>query len=127
ESGLMSIENHSWDHNHPSLPGAGVDNMPRGSFLDVNNLERADAEIAAATRFINERIAPQQTSIFCYPFGHVADYLRDEYLPQFAAAHGMLAAVGDGATPVTATEDRWNLPRYICGWHWNSPEALREI
>jgi hypothetical protein len=25
------------------------------------------------------------------------------------------------------TSDRWNLPRYICGWHWRSPEALRAI
>ncbi len=127
DSGIFAIENHSWDHNHPCLPAPGFDGMPRGSFLDVNNFTRADAEIAAATRFINERIIPKQTGIFCYPFGHVADYLRDEYFPQFADAHGMLAAVGDGATPVTADSNRWNLPRYICGWHWKSPEALRGI
>ncbi|MBL0163187.1 MAG: polysaccharide deacetylase family protein [Xanthomonadales bacterium] len=127
ESGLIAIENHSWDHNHPCLPSPGIDGMPRGSFLDVDNHTRADAEIAAATRFINERIAPQQTRIFCYPFSHVADYLRAEYLPNFAVAHGMQAAMGDGATPVTRSSDRWNLPRYICGWHWKSTEALREI
>ena len=127
ESGLIAIENHSWDHNHPCLPSPGIDGMPRGSFLDVDNFARADAEVAAATRFINERIAPQRTRIFCYPFSHVADYLRDEYLPQFVDAHGMLAAMGDGAVPVTPESNRWDLPRYICGWHWKSPEALREI
>lgn len=127
ESGLMAIENHSWDHNHPCLSSPGIDGMPRGSFLDVDNFARADGEIAAAARFINERIAPQQTRIFCYPFSHVADYLRDEYFPRFAEEHGMLAAMGDGAAPVTTDSNRWNLPRYICGWHWKSADALREI
>ena len=127
ESGLMAIENHSWDHNHPVLAEPGADGMQRGSFLDVNNAVRADAEIAAATRFINARIAPRQTRIFCYPFSHVPDYLLNDYLPGQATEHGMLAAMGDGAMPVTETSNRWNLPRYICGWHWKSPDALREI
>jgi hypothetical protein len=127
DSGLMAIENHSWDHNHPCLDSPGIDGMPRGSFLDVNNHVRAEAEIAAASRFINARIAPRRTSIFCYPFSHVPDYLRLDYLPNFGHEHGMLAGMGDGAEPVTENSDRWNLPRYICGWHWKSPEALREI
>ena len=127
ESGLMAIENHSWDHNHPCLPSPGIDGMPRGSFLDVDSPARAEAEIAAASRFINARIAPQRTRIFCYPFSHVAGYLRDEYLPRFADEHGMQAAMGDGATPVTGASNRWDLPRYICGWHWRSAAALREI
>lgn len=127
ESGLMAIENHSWDHNHPCLESPGVDALPRGSFLDVNNYGRADAEIAAASRYINARIAPQRTRIFCYPFSHVPDYLRTDYLPNHGSEHGMIAAMGDGATPVTMQSDRWNLPRYICGWHWKSPEALRSI
>ena len=127
DSGKFAIENHSWDHNHPCLEQPDADGMPRGSFLDVNNRVRADAEIANATRYINQRIAPHRTRIFCYPFGHVADYLRDEYFPQFTHTHGMLAAMGDGAMPVTRDSNRWNLPRYICGWHWKTPEALRGI
>jgi hypothetical protein len=39
----------------------------------------------------------------------------------------MRAAFGDGATPTTMHSDRWNLPRYICGWHWKSPDELRKI
>ncbi len=127
ESGLMAIENHSWDHNHPCMESPGVDGLPRGSFLDVNNHTRAEAEIAAATRYINQHIAPRRTQIFCYPFSHVSEYLRSEYLPRFGDEHGMQAAMGDGAMPVTLQADRWNLPRYICGWHWKSPEALRAI
>ena len=127
ESGLMAIENHSWDHNHPCLDTPGIDGLARGSFLDVNNRTRAEAEIAAATRYINDRIAPRRTRIFCYPFSHVPEYLRSEYLPDATAGHGIHAAMGDGATPVTQQSDRWNLPRYICGWHWKSPDALRSI
>lgn len=127
DSGLIAIENHSWDHNHPAVELPLIDNMPRGSFLDVNNYRRATAEIADATRYINARITPQRTTLFCYPFSHVSSYVHDEYFPRFAEEHGMLAAMGDGATPVTMQSDRWNLPRYICGWHWKSPERLREL
>ncbi len=126
-SGLVAIENHSWDHNHPALAGPGIDGMPRGSFLDVDNDVRAEAEIAAARHYIDARIAPRRTSLFCYPFSHVPRHLHDVYLPQRIDEHGMLAAFGDGAAAVTPTSDRWNLPRYICGWHWKSPEALHEI
>ena len=126
-SGLIAIENHSWDHNHAAIPAPGIDGMPRGSFLSVDNPTRAKAEIAAASDYINARIAPHRTTLFCYPFSHVPDYVHDEYLPNFGSEHGMLAAMGDGAEPVGKHSDRWNLPRYICGWHWKSPEALRGI
>ena len=126
-SGRMAIENHSWDHNHPALPSQGVDGMPRGSFLDVNTDARAEVEIADAARYIDARIAPRRTGLFCYPFSHVPAFLHDDYLPRRGADLGVLAAFGDGAQPVTADSDVWNLPRYICGWHWTSPEALEVI
>ena len=126
-SGLMAIENHSWDHNHATLPSPGVDGMPRGSFMDVNTQARADVEIGDAARYLNARLAPRRTQLFCYPFSHVPTYLHDDYLPRRGAELGVLAAFGDGAQPVTMGSDRWNLPRYICGWHWKSPEALERI
>ena len=126
-SGRMAIENHSWDHNHDRIPLPGLEGMPRGSFLAVDTHERARAQIMSATRYINARLQPQKTSLFCYPFGHVPDYLRLEYFPNHATEHGMLAAFGDGAEPITLDSDPWNLPRYICGWHWKSSEALRAI
>lgn len=126
-SGRIAVENHSWDHNHPVVPQPGIDGMQRGSFLDVDNYTRAHTEIAEAARFIDSRIAPQRTSLFCYPFSHIPRYVHDEYLPQFQSEHGMLAAMGDGAQPVTDDSDRWNLPRYVCGWHWKEPAALETI
>jgi peptidoglycan/xylan/chitin deacetylase (PgdA/CDA1 family) len=123
----VAIENHSWDHNHAAIPLPGIDGMQRGTFHPVNARARADAEIAAATRYINDAIHPQRTTLFCYPYSHVNDYLRREYFPHVENAHGMRAAFGDGAAPAALDSDRWNLPRYICGWHWKSPEELRKI
>ena len=127
QSGRIAIENHSWDHNHAAIPLPGIDGMERGTFTPCDNRTRADAEIAAATAAIDAVTAPQRTSIFCYPYGQSNAYLREEYFPQFTEAHRMRAAMGDGAAPVCNGSDIWNLPRYICGWHWKTPEELRAI
>jgi hypothetical protein len=127
QSGRVAIESHSWDHNHDSIPEPGLTGMQRGSFGVVDDHARADIEIAQATRYLNKRLAPFQSTLFCYPYGQTNDYLRCEYFPNFAHEHGMLAAFGDGAKPATADADRWNLPRYICGWHWKSSDDLRAI
>jgi peptidoglycan/xylan/chitin deacetylase (PgdA/CDA1 family) len=127
QSDRIAIENHSFDHNHAAIPLPGIDGMQRGTFHPVDSLVRADAEIAQAARSIDAVIAPQRTSLFCYPYGHANDYLRTEYLALHQNEHGMRAAFGDGAQPVTIDSDRWNLPRYICGHHWQASEALRDI
>src|SRR5260221_14117715 len=101
--------------------------MPRRSFYPVDNRERADAQIAAAARAIDSVIAPRRTSLFCYPYSQVNDYLRSEYLPRFGDIHGMRAAFGEGAAPINMNSDPWNLPRFICGHHWKSPDELRAI
>ncbi|MEP6483101.1 MAG: polysaccharide deacetylase family protein [Rudaea sp.] len=127
ESGRIGIENHSFDHNHDAIPLPGIGSMQRGSFFTVDNKERADAEIGEAARLIDERIHPHRTTLFCYPYGNVSDYLSTEYFPRFGSSHHVRAAFGDGAKPITQTSNRWNLPRYICGWHWKSPEQLEAI
>lgn len=126
-SGRFAIENHSWDHNHDAIRFPGIAGMARGDFHQVDDRERARAEVADAARYIDQRTAPRRTSLFCYPFGHVPDYLLREYFPRHGDEHGMLAAVSDGACPVTPASDRWLLPRYIRGWHWKSPQDLEAI
>ncbi|MEO8672825.1 MAG: polysaccharide deacetylase family protein [Tahibacter sp.] len=126
-SNLIAIENHSWDHNHPCLPAPGADALPRGDFHVVDNDARAQYEIVQAQEYLLPRLAPHRPSLFCYPFGHVNDFLRTQWLPEHAPGIGIDAAFGDGATPVEMHSDRWNLPRYVCGWHWKSPEQLAEI
>lgn len=127
QSGRIAIENHGLDHNHSVLPGPGIDGMPRGTFEAVDNHARADAEIRAAARYIDSRIAPFRTRLFCYPYSQSNDYLRREYFPRHGDEHGMDAAFGGDPQPVTESSDRWNLPRYVCGHHWKSPGELEAI
>ena len=125
-SGLLGFGNHSWDHNHPCLPSPGPHGLVRGEFLAVADDDKAEFEIARAQDYLAARLAfPPR--VFCYPFGHIPPFLHDDWLPRRGVQIGLDAAVGDGAQPVTMDSDRWNLPRYICGWHWKSPDELRAI
>jgi len=126
QSGLFAFGNHSWDHNHACLPSPGPHGLVRGDFLAVADEAKADFEIAHAQEYLAARLesAPR---VFCYPFGHVAPFLHDDWLPRRGPPIGLDAAVGDGAAPVTMDSDRWNLPRYICGWHWKTLDELRAI
>ncbi len=126
-SGLISIENHSWDHNHPCLPDPGPHDIRRGDFHQIANRAQAEYEITQAQDYLIERLAPHRPRLFCYPFSHVNDYLSREWLPTRGVEIGLDAAFGDGAAPVSAESNRWNVPRYICGWHWKTPEELSEI
>ncbi len=126
-SGLMAIENHSWDHNHPCLPTPGPHALVRGDFHAVTTPAQAEYQIAQAQTWLAQQLAPHAPTLFCYPFGHVNDFLRTDWLPRRGPEIGLLAAFGDGATPVMSQSDRWNVPRYICGWHWKSPAELEAI
>lgn len=124
-TGLLGIGNHSWTHNHPSLPpelrtagGAG------GSFRDVASLAVADAEIARAAAYIRARADNTGASLFAYPYGETNDYLIREYFPLHGERIGVRAAFTCGARPVTEAENRWALPRYVCGRDWRSPDDL---
>lgn len=123
-SGLLSIDCHSWDHNHACLVDSGLEDMPRGNFFAIDDEQRARFEIDQALDYINARIAPSHCGLFCYPYGHVAPYLRDDFLPTHAQQLGLLGAFGDAIGPLTMDSPVWNLPRYICGPHWSSPQAL---
>ena len=125
-SGLMAIENHSWDHNHPCLESPGPHGLVRGDFHAVTTEDQANFEIAQAQDYLEARLR-RRPSLFCYPFGHVSPFLHDDWLPRNGPPLGLDAAFGDGAAPVTQTTDRWNVPRYICGWHWKTKDELARL
>lgn len=127
ESGLIAIENHSFDHNHPCLTSPGPHGLVRGDFHAVGDDAQAEFEIAQAQHWLAEHLAPRRPRLFCYPFGHVSAFLHDDWLPRRGPELAIEAAFGDGAEPLTRASDRWNLPRYICGWHWKSPGQLEQI
>jgi hypothetical protein len=127
--GLMDIANHSWDHNHECLEQVAQRNQEKGNFFCIDTDVDADAQIRAAARYIESRAPSVSVALFAYPYGQGNDYLRREYLPrQFNTATPFVrAAFGTEPGKLGRGSDRWNLPRYVCGAHWNSAEDLIRI
>lgn len=126
-TGRLSIECHSWDHNHPVLETPGPEGMARGDFFQVDSPVRAAWEIDQAVDYLNARTGPARCRYFAYPFGHAPEFLRSDYLPSQGPRLGLQAAFGTQGEAMTSTSDPWCLPRYVCGWHWHSPEELAAL
>ena len=94
-SGLMAIENHSWDHNHPCLPSPGPLGLVRGDFRAVANPDQAEFELTQAQDYIEARLG-RRPRLFCHPFGHVSHFLLKDWLPQRGPSVGLDGAFGDG-------------------------------
>ena len=118
QRGLIAIENHGWDHNHPDLAGAG-----RGSFHTVDSHPQCLQQVVRAAAAIESRTG-RWPVYFAYPFGESSAYIRDSFFPDHAEVHGCRAALGTDPGPVTRQSNRWNLPRYVCGRDWKSPAEL---
>lgn len=125
-SGFIDIGCHSWDHNHDALEWPSVDGMPRGDFFAVDNEARARFELDRAIEYLGARL-PTPCRTFAWPYGHAPAYVRDEYLPRHAARLGLIGAFGTQGEPAHAGSHPWELPRYVCGWHWTSPDDLRAV
>ena len=126
-SGLMHVASHSWDHNHDFLPEALSQPVERGTFHSIATQALADIEIGEAQRYL-QRMAPNPgTGLFAYPYGHANRFLVEEYLPRHGEALGLVAAFGDSARAVTRHENRWNLPRFVRGPHWNDRAQLARL
>ena len=127
DEGLLAIESHSWDHNHHTLPVTAQRRPLRGTFRTIDSHADADAEVRQAADWLDARLAPHRASLFAFPYGESNDYLLREYLPDFGHQHRLRAAFGTVPAPVESGSDRWNLPRYVCGQHWQTPEELRRL
>jgi peptidoglycan/xylan/chitin deacetylase (PgdA/CDA1 family) len=117
---LLAVGNHGWDHNHPDL----VEGLyPRGGFTVIETLEHCRQQVVQAGDFIR-KITGQWPEIFAYPFGESSDYIRDEFFPNHSIEHQSLAALGTSAGLVSAQSNRWDLPRFVCGRDWSTPDEL---
>lgn len=126
-SGLLSVQNHSWDHNHPNASRVCQREQRRGSFRFIETEPECDAEIAQAAQFIAEKIRPAWPDLFAYPGGDSSEFLRDVYFPSAGARHRTLAAFrGDGGY-VVRDSPRWNLPRFVFGAHWSDAAQFEGI
>ena len=126
-SGLIGIGNHSWDHLHPKLDSVAHSRQARGDFTQVTSVADADAQIRAATEYINVRTGGLAAPFFAYPYGHCNDYLSEVYLPKQGRAFGLRAAFTTEPKVIDGTESVWRLPRFTSGHHWRSPEGLETI
>ena len=119
--GLIAIESHGWDHNHPDLGGDG-----RGGFENIDSESLCQEQVVRAAETIGG-LTGRKPAFFAYPYGQSSAYMRDIWFPDFTDQHGCRAAFATEAAHVHKDSNRWNLPRYICGHDWQSPEMLREI
>jgi len=126
QSGLLSVESHSWDHNHASLSQTAQRDNQRGDFRLIDTEAECRIEIDQASDFIEAR-AGHRPEFFAYPYGQASDYLREIYFPQHAERLGIRAALGCDPEPVTRDSDRWFLPRYMCGRDWKQPGELSRV
>jgi len=126
-TGVLEIGNHSWDHTHPSLDKVAQRNQQKGTFIGIDNFADADAQIVQANAYIKRLTEELATPLFAYPYGETNDYLIHDYFPSNMKRHGLIAAFSTGGECVTCDSNRWNIPRFVCGHHWNTPEGLELI
>lgn len=126
-SGFMHIANHSWDHHHEALPESFSLGARRGTFHTIDNMERADHEIRQAARHLRERVDNPGVALFAYPYGQGNDYLSRDYFPRYGEELRIRAAFTDRAGFLEPGTVRWDVPRFMFGRDWSSPDRLREL
>ncbi len=126
EGGLMRLENHSWDHNHPMVERSQQRDNVRGTFHNIETEAEADGEIAQASDYIAHATG-RRPRYFAYPFGESSDFLRTDYLPRRGPTLGLAAAFSTEPRGLRADDNRWHLPRCVSGHDWCNDDGLREL
>lgn len=126
-SGVLTIESHGWDHLHPVLDEVAQRDGRAGDFRAVDSFEDCDQQLRASAERIRSLAGGRAPRYFAFPWGQASDYLVQRYLPEHRAAHGYRAAFTTRPAPVTRTDDRWRLPRYVCGEAWREPGDLLDL
>ncbi len=119
-SGLMAIENHSWDHNHVTFHR---DFSRDHSFREVNDAASCDYQLKQSQAYLKSQGI--HARFFAYPYGNYSDYLKSNYLPKQAL--GIEAAFTTDPQHVTKNSQVWAMPRYVCGEAWQSSDELADI
>lgn len=127
EHNLLGIGNHSWDHVHDTLPSVNQRDNLKGSFYAVDTFTDAENQIAKAQHYINTVTGGNAMPAFAYPYGHVSGYLRDEYFPEHGERSGLRAAFSTAGTSVSPDTCIWDIPRFVCGYHWRSSEEFIQL
>lgn len=126
-SGLMEIASHSWDHLHPQLETVAQREQLKGDFREVNTEADCRAQFEDSAAYISKVLGGKRPGFFAYPWGQASRYASGEYLPGRRSSHGYRAAFTIDDRHVTRADNRWLLPRYVCGRDWQSPAQLERI
>ncbi len=125
-SGVMDVECHSWDHVHPNLEQVAQQDQLKGDFGMVKTYADCDAQFARAGEYMGG-ILGQRPTLFAYPYGQSSSYAVGEYLPKYCSEHGFRAAFTTEPRAVCKSDNIWQLPRYVFGQDWKSPQGLKDI
>ncbi len=125
-SGLIEIESHGWDHNHPAVSPVVQRVQRKGDFFAIDTFADCDVHVRASANFIESR-AGRRPALFAYPWTQASDYMRFEYMPKHAATHGAISAFGGPSDYIRRDSDHWYLPRFVFGPDWKSKESLLNI
>lgn len=124
--GLLDVQNHSWDHCHPTLERVCQKDQVKGSFEAIDTYAECRCEIEQAGSYI-ERVTGRWPALFAYPDGEYSEYLHDAYFPHHTDEHRTFAAFGSLAGYVTEVASRWSIPRFVCRANWSSSNELLTI
>jgi peptidoglycan/xylan/chitin deacetylase (PgdA/CDA1 family) len=126
QDGLLDIQNHSWDHCHPTLEHVCQKDQIKGSFEAIDTHTECRCEIKQAGAYIEQQTG-KWPDLFAYPDGEYSEYLRDHYFPEHADEHRSFAAFGSLAGYVTEVASRWCIPRFVYRANWSSSNELLTI
>ena len=126
DSGLLTVESHGWDHNHPTVSPVVQREQRTGDFFAIDTFAECDMHVRAANQLIESR-GGRRPQLFAYPWTQASAYLRHEYMPKHAEHNGIIAAFGGQSDYITRDSDRWYLPRFVFGPDWNSAAGLRAL
>ncbi len=125
QSGLMTIANHSWDHNHGVLDN---NNHNDDSFRCINDRAACDQQIKQAQAYLQQQLdSADPCAYFAYPYGNYSEYLRHQYLPEIGPQLGLQAAFTTEPKHVDLNCDVWTMPRYVCNNDWHDSDSLAKL
>lgn len=124
--GIIDIQNHGWDHLHPSQ-GYALPTTLHARFESINTAAACELQLAQSAEFISQRAGRSSPQFFAYPYGRGSAYLRNDFLPAHADRLGLRAAFSTHPTHLNQQSSRWNLPRYVCGRDWRSPREFEDV
>ena len=125
-SGLVTIESHGWDHNHPTVSPVVQREQRTGDFFAIDTFAECDMHVRAANQFIESK-SGRTPRLFAYPWTQASDYMRCVYMPKHAEANGLMAAFGGQSDYLSRASDCWHLPRFVFGPDWKNANGLRTI